>query len=428
MEGKRLIRTLHLQNLLSFGPESREITLEPLNVLIGPNASGKSNLIESMAILRATPKDLTAPIREGGGMGEWLWKGAKTVPTAKVEATVAYPEGIMPLRYRLCMTLVGQRLEIVDEAVENERSKTGYKDAATRFVLSVENEPPGKSAETDTYFFYRFQGGNPVLNVRTAIGAQARAGTDEGRTRRYLRREDLSPEQSVLSQRKDPDQYPEITYLGNQFANIRLYREWNLGRYTAPRMPQKADLPDDFLLEDASNLGLVLNDLQNRAGTRRVVLEKFRQCYESVEDITTKVQGSTVQIFVHEKGLNQPIPASRLSDGTLRYLCLLTLLCHPTPPPLLCIEEPELGLHPDILTTLAELLVEASQRTQLIVTTHSDALVSALTDTPESVLVFEHDETGTHLRRLEAARLKQWLEKYSLGELWRMGEIGGTRW
>ena len=121
MEGKRLIRTLHLQNLLSFGPESEEITLEPLNVLIGPNASGKSNLIESMAILRATPKDLTGPIREGGGIGEWLWKGGKTIPTAKVEATVSYPEGIMPLRYRLCMTLVGQRLEIVDEAVENER-------------------------------------------------------------------------------------------------------------------------------------------------------------------------------------------------------------------------------------------------------------------------------------------------------------------
>jgi predicted ATPase len=408
MEGQRLIRTLHLQNLLSFGPESEEITLEPLNVLIGPNASGKSNLIESIAILRATPKDLTAPIREGGGIGEWLWKGGKTIPTAKVEATVAYPQGIMPLRYRLCMTLTGQRLEIVDEAVENER--------------------PSKPTETEVYFFYRFQGGNPTLNVRTAIGAHAPAGTVEGRTKRRLPREDLSPEQSVLSQRKDPDQYPEITYLGNQFANIRLYREWNLGHYTAPRMPQKADLPDDFLLEDTSNLGLVLNDLQNRSGTKRVLLEKFRQCYEGIEDITTKVQGGTVQIFVHEQGLNQPIPATRLSDGTLRYLGLLTLLCHPTPPPLLCIEEPELGLHPDILTTVAELLVEASQRTQLIVTTHSDALVSALTDTPESVLVFEHDDTGTHLRRLEATRLKQWVEKYSLGELWRMGEIGGTGW
>jgi predicted ATPase len=408
VEGKRLIRTLHLQNLLSFGPESEEITLEPLNVLIGPNASGKSNLIESMAMLRATPRDLTAPIREGGGVREWLWKGTKTIPRAKIEATVGYPEGIMPLRYRLCMTLVGQHLEIVDEAIENER--------------------PPMLPETGVDFFYRFQGGHPVINVRTPMGDEARSGADKGRTRRYLRREDLSPEQSILSQLKDPDQFPEITYLGDQFANIRLYREGNIGRYTAPRMPQNADLPNDFLLADASNLGLVLNDLQNRSGTRQVLIERFRQCYEGVEDITTRVQGGTVQIFVHEKGLNQLIPATRLSDGTLRYLFLLSLLCHPTPPPLLCIEEPEIGLHPDILTTVAELLVEASKRTQLIVTTHSDALVSALTDTPESVLVFDHDAIGTHLRRLEAMRLKQWLEKYSLGELWRMGEIGGTRW
>jgi predicted ATPase len=94
----------------------------------------------------------------------------------------------------------------------------------------------------------------------------------------------------------------------------------------------------------------------------------------------------------------------------------------------MCIEEPELGLHPDILPTIAELLKEASERTQLIVTTHSDALVSALSDSPESILVCERDSAGTHLQRLEREALKEWLEKYSIGELWRMGEIGGNRW
>jgi len=147
-----------------------------------------------------------------------------------------------------------------------------------------------------------------------------------------------------------------------------------------------------------------------------------------VEDITTKIQGGTVQVFLHEKGLNSPVPATRLSDGTLRYLCLLTILCHPEPPPLVCIEEPELGLHPDILPSLGELLIEASERTQLIVTTHSDTLVSALSDVPEAVLVCEQEESGSALRRLERGTLAEWLEKYSLGELWRKGEIGGTRW
>ena len=134
-----------------------------------------------------------------------------------------------------------------------------------------------------------------------------------------------------------------------------------------------------------------------------------------------------MQLFVHEKG-GKIIPATRLSDGTLRYVCLLAILCHPEPPPLVCLEEPELGLHPDILPTIAELLLDASQRTQLIVTTHSDVLVSALSETPEAVVVCEADERGTHLRRLEREPLRECLAKYSLGDLWLKGQIGGTRW
>jgi predicted ATPase len=193
-------------------------------------------------------------------------------------------------------------------------------------------------------------------------------------------------------------------------------------------VPQPADLPGDVLFENARNLGLVLNNLLNRPLVKRLLLEKLQRFYAEVDDLVTGVQGGMVQLFLHEKDLRDPIPATRISDGTLRYLCLLTILCHPDPPPLVCLEEPELGLHPDILPTIAELLVEASQRTQLIVTTHSDVLVSALTDFPDVVLVCERDIMGSHLRRLESARLKQWLEQYSLGELWRMGEIGGTRW
>jgi len=122
------------------------------------------------------------------------------------------------------------------------------------------------------------------------------------------------------------------------------------------------------------------------------------------------------------------VPATRLSDGTLRYLCLLAILCHPAPPPVVCIEEPELGLHPDVLPTLADLMKEASDRCQLIVTTHSDVLVDAMTDQPEAVLVAEKHEAGTTLTRLDADKLKPWLEKYRLGQLWTRGEIGGTRW
>src|SRR6266545_7719119 len=74
MEGKRLIKELRLQNFLSYGSAGQEIKLEPLNVLIGTNASGKSNIIEALGLLQATPADLTRPIREGGGISDWLWK------------------------------------------------------------------------------------------------------------------------------------------------------------------------------------------------------------------------------------------------------------------------------------------------------------------------------------------------------------------
>lgn len=396
MEGKLFIRTMRLQNLLSYGDEDEEIELQPLNVLIGANASGKSNLIEAIGLLKATPTDLTAPIRKGGGVSDLLWKGQKEITTAKIEATIDYPEGLMPLRYRMGLTVVGQKPELVDETVENERSYPG---------------------EADVYFYYRYQQGRPVLNIKNSSDGQ--------RSQRSLRREDLILDQSVLSQRKDPDQYPELTYLGNQFSQISLYRDWHIGRDSEPRLPQKADLPEHPLLEDGSNLGLVLNNLQYQVGSRAII-EKLKIFYQEAEELSVKIYGGTVQIFIREEGLIQPIPATRLSDGTLRYLFLLALLLDPTPPPLICIEEPEIGLHPDMMSTIADLLVEASERTQLIVTTHSEALVSSLP--PESVLVCERDYLGTHLRRLNPERLKKWLENYSLGELWSMGEIGGTRW
>lgn len=402
----RLLKSIRLRNFLSYGPATAETELSALNVVIGPNGSGKSNLIEAIDVLRSTPSDVTRPIREGGGVQDWLWKGlpSKRTPIAEIDTTIYFPEGVAPLRYRLAFTMIGQRFELADEAVENPRPAFG---------------------ESDVYFFYRYQQGRPVLNVRSKT--EARAASSEDRIPRSLRREDVAPDQSILSQRKDPDQYPEITYLGNQFGKAKLYREWNLGRNTEPRKPQKVDLPGDFLTENADNLALVLNDLENRSETRRTINEYLAKFYDSAEAVTSRLQGGTVQIFIHERGLTE-IPGTRLSDGTLRYLCLLAVLCHPSPPPLICLEEPEIGLHPDILPTVAELLVDASNRTQLIVTTHSDVLVSALGSRTESVLICERDDDGTRLRHLDSEKLAEWLAKYPLGELWRMGEIGGTRW
>lgn len=386
-----LLKSIKLTNFLSFGETSQTVELFSLNLVIGPNGSGKSNLLESIELIRSAPKDLLTPIRDGGGVRDWLWKGAPKTPIATIDAVFDNPKGPASLRYVLSFTEVAQRFEIVDERVENQRPDTGH------------DKP---------YFYYRFESGHGVLNVK-------------GKERR-LQHEEIEPTASILSQRKDPDQYPELTYLGNAFSKIRLYREWSFGRYTTPRLPQKADLPNELLEPDASNLGLVLNRLRREPKVKKRLLEALRALYEGIDDYDVQIEGGTVQVFFHEGRFT--VPATRLSDGTLRYLCLLAILCHPNPPPLVCIEEPELGLHPDVLPTLAELLKEASERTQLIVTTHSDVLVDAFTDSPEAVLVAEKTANGTTLKRLDAQKLKPWLEKYRLGQLWTRGEIGGTRW
>jgi predicted ATPase len=112
----------------------------------------------------------------------------------------------------------------------------------------------------------------------------------------------------------------------------------------------------------------------------------------------------------------------------MRYLCLLAILCDPDPPPFLGIEEPELGLHPDVIPKIAELLIAASSRTQLVVTTHSDVLVDALSERPGAVVVCEKHGGATTMRRLDAAELSPWLEEYRLGQLWARGDFGGNRW
>ena len=396
------IQTLRLSGLLSFAPDSAPLDLRDLNVLIGPNGSGKSNLIEAIELLAAMPRDLAATIRDGGGPSEWLWKGNHGGP-AEIDAVLNGAPSGRPLRYRLQFDAVQSRVEVTDEAIEELRPS------------------PGRLPGSDVFFYYRFQQGNPVINV--ADGSDPNV-VGKQRTR-HLQRENLRPDQSVLAQRKDPDLYPEVTWVGERLGAFHTFREWSFGRYVALRQPQPADLPEDRLLPDSRNLALVLNQVEHDRGGEQLndLMQRF---YPRFERLSTRVSGGTVQFYLHEQGFGAPIPATRLSDGTIRFIALTAALLARDPPPLLCIEEPELGLHPDALPLLGELLVEASARTQLIVTTHSDALVSALTDHVDTVVACERLGDGTVLRRLDPNDLTAWLDDYRLGDLWRMGELGAN--
>ncbi len=387
----RTIQSIRLDNFLSFGPGAGWFDLSDLNVLIGPNGAGKTNVVEAFELLRAAPVDFAAAIRDGGGAQEWLWKGNDASEQVTLETRLNRP--IETLRHHLAFSVVRHRAEITDEWIRDE-----------------------PSVEADGYVLYREQNGS--LMRRILMWDQAWIPGND------VRESDdtppLSPHQSILSQ------YRSLTTLGigGVYRAIQTFREWTFGRYTHLRQPQRADLPEDRLLHDARNLPLILLEIEHADGRRfNELLALFMPRFERM---STLVRGNTVEFFLHERGLSSPISAARVSDGTLRFIAILATLLNPSPPRLVCIEEPELGMHPDALAIIADLLVEASSRMQIVVTTHSDVLVSALTNHPDAIVACEKSNLSTTLRRLDPERLRDWLKDYRLGDLWRMGEIGAN--
>ena len=306
--------------------------------------------------------------------------------------TSAYGGHNIPIKHRIDFTESGYRFELIDEAIEDNDGTTIY-----------------------PYYKFRSCSHEPMIAIMDKVSQQ-----------RAFQLLSVNSEESILSQRRDPDLYPEITQLSEAYKQIRIYRDWTFGRYSKPREPQRADLRNDFLEENCQNLALVLNQIQKNPQIKKKIVEYLKILYPRFSDYTTQIEAGSAQIFFIEDNIS--IPATRLSDGTLRFLALLAVLYSPVLSNLICIEEPELGLHPDILPTIAEILKEASQTKQLIVTTHSDILIDALSDTPESVIVCENTRGYTTLKRLDENELREWLKEYILlGQLWTRGEIGGNR-
>lgn len=412
-----LIRFLRISGLLSFGREGLIVPLRSLNVLIGPNGSGKSNMLEIIALLKAAPQRLSSPFKAAGGIRDWLWKEADhhenvvAVETAIIEAEIAplgtdeNPPGPM-YNHVLEIGSDAGRFELVREiitAVRKDKSTRqpalwgySYVDGIGQFKSYPPADPEGKGR-----------------SAKLTVQKTSRNG--------------LSSEESVLSQVKDPFHYPFLSYLQGSYSRIQLYRRWSFGPDSPVREGSRIEDPDDFLYENGANLASVVGRISNNFGIFQEFKEALRQVYDGLEDLRVGPQGGRLQVYVIEAGGRQ-IAATRLSDGTLRYLCLLAILMHPQPPPLIAIEEPELGLHPDLLPGLAALLVRASERTQLVITTHSRTLVDALGEEPENVVVCEKVDGQSRFERLDAERLEEWLRQYTLGKLWSMGEIGGSRW
>ena len=390
------INRLELKKVFSFRDST--IELGQLNVLIGPNAVGKSNLIEVLSLLQATPNGFATAILRGGGVRQWIWLGDRVPsPIAAVGCQLKLTRGrqVGPVVYGLQFSEDRYGLVILREHIGR---------------VNPDPESDGVYLERE---YNRAQFGSEALKLMQPqmVGQMS-----------------LLPAESVLAQFKNPADLTPITEVGNHFARIRIFREFRTGPQSGARQGISTNAPKDALVDGGDNLALVLNELNFHDVHERIRAYLRRFC-ERFEDIKISVGEGLARTFLREAGLVEMLSAIRMSDGTLKFLSLLAALFHPSPPPLMCIEEPEAGLHPDALQLVAEALIEASESMQLIVTTHSDALVDALTDRPETVLVCERDfDNGTQMKRLSREDLKEWLERYTLGDLWRRGEIGGGRW
>jgi len=397
-EGAPVFRRIGLRGLLSFGEEETlNVPLSPLNVIIGPNGSGKSNLVEAFSLLRAVPRDLHQPIRKGGGVKDWLWQG----PPPAGQAFVGVELRLGPILrstnaehhygYGLTFGAINSMFQVVDEYL------TEFEDSQTPAIRS--------------------------LLLRDYQEQVLRSSTGEDR---IINPADIDLSQSILSQRRDPDLYPEMSRLADVLGKIRIYRSFQFGPDAVLRSSCRADVRTDYLEENLENLPARLAAMKRNPATKRRLLEHLNELAPGFDDLEIVPEGGALQLYLIEG--ERSIAAHRLSDGTLRYLCLLAILLDPGPTSLLIIEEPELGLHPDVVSSLCRLMIETSAKTQLLVTTHSTQLLDALTDHADSVLVCEKPESQTQITRLKQADIDALKDQGGLGWLWMRGHLGGTRW
>ena len=385
-----LIQSLKVNNLLSFGPDSPAIELGRLNVIIGANGSGKSNLFDVLALLKHSLgrfyqffSEYRCPIEE------WQWKSTD-IDIQSVTAVINVEgQAWFPLTEK-SPSAFSHLLNLEFHPINGNVALSIIKNTITI---------DGKSAEWPSMDYAPNYTNNKDLHI-------------------YLSHQHGFPASPLFDQ---------IYQLSTCYEKgIFLYDSWVYGRKSPLRDIQSTNISDQWLFEDGRNLCVVLKKIKNNEESYSRYLDFLKQLYEGVDRFDIVELDDLISFRLIEG--KRIIRAARLSDGTLRYLMLMAVLCDPEPPPVVCIEEPEMGLHPDLILSVAEALEFAAERTQVIVTTHSDRLVDYFTHSPEVIQVCEKHEGQTYIERLDPEELKPWLEKYSLGEYWSRGGIGGNRW
>lgn len=219
------------------------------------------------------------------------------------------------------------------------------------------------------------------------------------------------------------DQYSP--YVRNSVSNWRVYHFHDTSE--TAKVKQKHNRDDNLRLKsDAANLAAYLQLLKEEHGKAyERIIETIRLVLPFFGDFIHREQLS-IELEWYQKGKpDTPFKAHMLSDGSLRFICLTTLLLQPIKllPDTILIDEPELGLHPYAITILADIFNQVSEDKQLIISTQSVELINELT--PEDVIVVDQVEEASTFKRLSSNELKGWLEDYSVGDLWKQNVLGG---
>ena len=365
-----------------------ELKLAPLNVLIGANGCGKTSLLDVFSLLADSASGrLSRSIGDLGGIVSNL-TDLQTGQREKASSmtfrlTASSERSGPPLNYRIQLASrgIGYNIESEDFAPEGSVSWFHANDGSGRYLKLPEG---------------RWDNSDDIPGFDTA--------------------------ESALSQA--PKTQKESDTCRRKLASSTSYQVFDMGKRSPIRLPQPmraATLPG----ANGEDLVSCLYTLRETDPDRFETLEATLQAgFPTFERLNfPPVAAGTLAMTWKDRTSKHPFYTHQLSDGTLRFLWLATLLQCPGLTAVTMIDEPEVSLHPELLSLLADLLREASQRTQLIVATHSDLLIRFLKPS-EVVTVNVNDEGAAELIRADELDLSRWLEEYTLDEIWRMGRLG----
>jgi predicted ATPase len=366
-----------------------DLKLKPLNVLIGANGCGKTSLLDVFSLLAASAAgELNSSLSESGGIDANLsnLKAADAGASRFIAFDLAMPvPGCNPLEYRLAISPRGVAYEIVDETLTHQRAPA---------------PPPFKHIEArhgDVRYFEQQSG---LVRPNWEYNAS----------------------ESALSQ--VPKMFQEPEDFRKRLASSTHYHVLDVRPRAPIRLPQPmrdAKLPG----RDGEDLVSCLYTLRETDPDRfETIQATLRAGFPAFERLNfPPVAAGTLAMTWKDKTSKHPFYMHQLSEGTLRFLWLVTLLQSPGLTAVTLIDEPEVSLHPELLSLLADLMREASQRTQLIVATHADRLVRYLK--PCEVLTIEINDAGAaEMTWADELDLEQWLDEYTLDEVWRLGRMG----